>query len=306
MDWTDIIITINTKDSEKAQAIAHMAIPRGLYIEDYSTFDEDIKLAGPVEIIDEELLKMDRSHIKIHVYVSPEENPAETISFLTERLKNSKIDYELSAEGVNEEDWANNWKKYFKPTPIGEKLIIVPSWENDNLQNDRIKILIDPGMAFGSGQHETTKLCMEFIEKYAKENTEMLDVGTGSGILAIAGLLLGIKHATGVDIDPLSIRTARENAAINGVEDKMTVKIGNLADDIEGTFDLVTANIVADIIIELLPDLRPKLSETSVFICSGIIDAREDDVISAIVEYNYNIIDIKRERGWTAIAAKLG
>lgn len=211
----------------------------------------------------------------------------------------------FEVEGINEEDWANNWKKYFKPTPIGEKLIIVPTWENNNLQTDRIKILIDPGMAFGSGQHETTKLCMELIEKYAHKNTNMLDVGTGSGILAITGLLLGIKHATGVDIDPLSVRTAKENAVINSVEDKLTVTIGNLADDIEGTFELVTANIVADIIIELLPDLRSKLSKDGVFICSGIIDTREDDVVNALNEFNYSIIDIKREKGWTAIAAKM-
>ena len=307
MDWTDIIIKIASKDVDTVSAIAQMVVSRGIYIEDYSTFDSDIEQFGYTEVIDEALLAKDRTTALVHIYTSPEENPKEAISFLAARLDAEKIEYSVETGNVKEEDWANNWKQYFKPMKVGEKLLLCPTWEAENLGEedaDRIKLLIDPGMAFGSGQHETTKLCMELIEKYITPDTNMLDVGTGSGILGIAGLLLGAGAVTGVDIDALSVKVAKENAEINGVGDKFNVKCGNLADDISGKFNMISANIVADIILMLMPDAKKLLSDDGIFIMSGIIDMRYDDVEKGLAENNFEIIEVKRERGWCAITAK--
>ena len=314
MDWTDIIINIASKDVDEAAAIAQMTESRGLYIEDYSTFDEDIKLFGPVEVIDEELLAKDRTKAKIHVYVSPEENPAEFSLFLEEKLTHAGIIYSLESSEVREEDWANNWKKFFKPMNIGRKLRLIPTWEEarDSLSEEgrhaalegRKNVIIDPGMAFGSGQHETTRLCMTLLEKYANNDTDLLDVGTGSGILGISGLLLGAKKAVGVDIDALSVKVAGENAALNGVKDRFELFEGDLAEKVKGRFSLITANIVADIIIRLLPDTERLLKEDGVIIVSGIIDTRLDDVKAACAENGLEISELLTERGWCAAALR--
>lgn len=314
MDWTDITLIISADDVDNATSVAHMVVPRGLYIEDYSTFDEDIKFFGPVEIIDEELLNADRSNAKIHVYVSPEENPSEAIAFLRERLDAANINYTLDTGNVCEEDWANNWKQFFKPANIGRRIRLIPSWESEQdfsspegqkaSKDGRERLIIDPGMAFGSGQHETTRLCLELIENYVNDGTDMLDVGTGSGILGIAGLLLGVNSALGVDIDPLSVKIAGENATLNGIGDRFKVICGNLADEVSGEFDLISANIVADIIITLLPDAKKLLKKDGTFIASGIIDTRRDEVVAAMEACDLIIIEERNERGWCALAAK--
>jgi ribosomal protein L11 methyltransferase len=314
MDWTDITLIISTEDISEATSIAHMVVPRGLYIEDYSTFEEDLKFFGPVEIIDEALLNADKSVAKIHIYISPEENPSEAVSFLKERLDSENIGYTLDTGNVCEEDWANNWKQFFKPMNIGEKIRLIPSWEAETdansqdgkkaLAEGRKNLIIDPGMAFGSGQHETTRLCLELIEKNVNPGTNMLDVGTGSGILGIAGLLLGVNSALGVDIDPLSVKIAGENADLNGIGDRFKVICGNLADEVSGEFDLISANIVADIIMMLLPDAKKLLKKDGVFIASGIIDTRRDEVVAAFEENGLEIVEEHSDRGWYAISVK--
>lgn len=314
MDWTDITLIISTEDISEATSIAHMVVPRGLYIEDYSTFEEDLKFFGPVEIIDEALLNADKSTAKIHIYISPEENPSEAVSFLKERLDSENIGYTLDTGNVCEEDWANNWKQFFKPMNIGEKIRLIPSWEAETdasspegkkaLAEGRKSLIIDPGMAFGSGQHETTRLCLELIEKNVNPGTNMLDVGTGSGILGIAGLLLGVNSALGVDIDPLSVKIAGENADLNGIGDRFKVICGNLADEVSGEFDLISANIVADIIMMLLPDAKKLLKKDGIFIASGIIDTRRDEVVAALEEHGLEIVEEHSDRGWYAISAK--
>ena len=307
MDWTDIIINIASQDLETATAIAQMVISRGIYIEDYSDFDSQIQQFGPIEIIDEDLLKKDRTKAKLHLYFSPEENPAEAVSYLQEHFTMQNIPYELDTSFVKQEDWVNNWKKFFKPCPIGNKLMIVPTWEREHLPADaadRIPLFIDPGMAFGSGQHETTRLCMELIEKYVSSEAHVLDVGTGSGILAITALLLGAKDATGIDIDALSVKVAAENAAINGVGAQFTPRRGDLAKDVSGTFNLITANIVADIIIDLTPDAVKLLSPDGIYIVSGIIEKRKADIVKVLDSLNLCILEEKSDRGWYAIAAR--
>lgn len=305
MDWTDITISIPSQDLETAAAIAQMVVSRGIYIEDYSDFDSQIQQFGPIEIIDESLLKQDRTRAKLHIYFNPEENPAEAIAYLKEHFTEQNITYEIDTSAVRDEDWINSWKKHFKPCPVGDKLIIVPTWERDNLPADaksRIPLLIDPGMAFGSGQHETTRLCMELIEKYASPEAHMLDVGTGSGILAITALLLGVEDAIGIDIDALSVKVAAENAALNGVDAHFTARRGDLAKDVTGTFNLITANIVADIIIKLTPDAVKLLAPNGIYIMSGIIEERKADVMKVLEELGLSLLEERNDRGWCAIA----
>lgn len=308
MDWTDIVIRVAIENLDTAEAIGQMAVPRGIYVEDYSNLEDELRQFGPVEIIEDGLLQQDREHAKIHVYFSPEENPMEGLAFLQERLTAAGIPYEAERNAVREDDWANNWKQYFKPCPIGEKLLIVPSWEEDaGLQvkyGDRAHLIIDPGMAFGSGQHETTRLCMELIENHITPESNVLDVGTGSGILAIAALLLGAKSAVGVDIDALSVKIAAENAALNGVASGFKVKQGDLAREITGKYRLITANIVADIIIQLIPDAVKLLAEDGTFIVSGIIEERAQDVLKALAGFGLSVADSRQDRGWCAFAVR--
>ena len=307
MDWTDMIVNIASKDLETVTAIIQMVVSRGIYIEDYSDFDNDVRQFGPVEVIDENLLNQDRTKARVHIYFNPEENPAEALSYLKRHFQEQGISYTLDTSSVKEDDWLNNWKKYFKPCPIGEKLMIVPTWEQDNLPPEaagRIPLLIDPGLAFGSGQHETTRLCMELIETYVAPDSHVLDVGTGSGILAITALLLGARDVTGIDIDPLAVKVAAENADMNGVGAHFTGRHGDLAKDVTGTFNLITANIVADIIIELTPDAVKLLTPDGIYIMSGIIEKRRHDVVKVLDELGLYIIEEKTDRGWCAIAAR--
>ncbi len=304
MDWTEIIISVNSKDAETAEAIAHMAVPYGIYVEDYTALEEEVMQIAHIDLIDEELLKKDKDKILIHVYISPEENPAESIAFLRERLASEGVENEINTLCCNEEDWRNNWRQYFFPIPVGEKLLIRPTWRDEVDPEGRVVINIDPGLAFGTGNHETTRLCLSELEKHISEGTTVLDVGTGSGILSIASVLLGAERAFGVDIDPTAVRTAVENAELNKVQDKCTFVAGNLTDKVEGTYDVVVANIVADAIIMLSKDVMNFMREDSLYIMSGIIDKRLQDVLNAL-EGKFEIIRTLTDSGWVCLVAKL-
>lgn len=221
MNWTEIKIKIPVKDIETAAAIAQMTVPYGIYIEDYSNLESEVEEIAHIDLIDEDLLKSDRNHAVIHIYISPEENPAEAVSYLKEQLALSDILFDLDTDSIQEEDWSNEWKKYYHPIRVGKKIIICPSWESCEQNEEDVKITLDPGMAFGTGTHETTRLCMQLLENYITSETRMLDVGCGSGILAITALLLGAKSAVGVDIDELAVKVAQENAERNRVSDKL-------------------------------------------------------------------------------------
>lgn len=300
MNWTEITVSTPQKDTETAAAIANMTVPYGIYIEDYSDIETEAIEIAHIDLIDEALKKRDRSRSIIHIYISECDNVSEALSFLKERLTAENIDFKTETVGVNDSDWNENWKKYFKCTEIGERLTIVPSWERYDNKDNRILLHIDPGAAFGTGTHATTCLCLNMLEKYVKNGDKMLDIGCGSGILAIASVLLGAKSAVGVDIDAQSVKTAGENAEINGISDKTQFIVGDLAEKVQGRFNIVCANIVADVIIKLFSTVKDYMTENGVLITSGIIDIRESDVLKAAEENGLKILQAEKKDNWCA------
>lgn len=303
-NWTEIKIIIPVEYIDTASNIANMVVPYGIYIEDYSNLEAEAMEIAHIDLIDEELLSKDRTKGIIHVYISPEENPSEAISFIKERLQAEGINHEIELDNCEEADWMNNWKKYFKPIPVGEKLLIHPIWEDEYDSRDRVVLELEPGIAFGTGTHETTRLCMELLEKYIRPGDSFLDMGCGSGILSVAALLLGAKNAVGVDIDSLAVKTAVENAKLNSKEKDFQGICGNLTEKVSGRFNVIAANIVADIVIKLSTDAPKYMYEDTVYIISGIIDTREEDVLAEILN-RFEIIERKEDRGWVAMALKL-
>jgi ribosomal protein L11 methyltransferase len=302
-EWTEIKICVDAKDIDKASDIANMVVPYGIYIEDYTALEQEVEEIAHIDLIDEDLLNRDRTKAYVHIYLEPDVNPSEALAFLSERYTAENIPHTIDTASTLEEDWRNNWKKYFNPTPIGEKILIRPSWRDDYDPQGRVVLNIDPGLAFGTGNHETTRLCLETIEKYLKKGDKVLDVGCGSGILAIASLLLGADSAVGVDIDQTAVRTAVENAQINKVADRFTVICGDLTEKVEGKYDLVVANIVADAIMFLSKGVKEFMKPDTVYIMSGIIDTRGDEVAQAI-STDFNIIERYEDNGWVCLVAK--
>ena len=304
MNWTEITVSVPNEYTESASAIANMTVPYGIYIEDYSDLETSAWEIAHIDLIDEDLINKDRKNSVIHIYISECDNAAEALEFLKERLTAEKIPFEAGSIGVDDADWNENWKKYFKPIEIGEKLAVVPSWEEYENRENRTILSIDPGAAFGTGTHATTSLCLELLQGFVDDNTEMLDIGCGSGILGLASVLLGCKKAFGVDIDAQSVKTARENAEINRISDKATFEVGDLTQVVSGKYGVICANIVADVIIRLLPDVDEFMTEGGVLIVSGIIDIRKDDVLKAVNDNGFKIADQKYKDNWCAFVLK--
>ena len=302
MEWKDISITVPKAQAEVAEAIATGIAGGGIYIEDYSDLEQQVEAIAHVDLIEQELRDKDRNTVIVHLYLSPDENPAEVLELLRQRLLASELDATLKVTGIEEDDWENGWKAFYHAMELGNRLAVCPSWESYD-KPGRVVLRLDPGMAFGTGTHETTALCLRALDELVAGGERMLDIGTGSGILAIAALLLGAAEADGVDIDPMCVRTAGENAERNGVADRFHVRVGNLSDQARGTYQIITANIVANAIIALAPSVPALLDAGGVFLASGIIDEREEEVASAIAAAGLAVREIRRDNGWVCILA---
>ncbi len=302
--WTEIKIAVDAQRIDEASDIANVVVPYGIYIEDYANLEQEVEDIAHIDLIDEELLSKDRQKAFVHIYLESDVSPSEAVAFLSERYNAQGIEHSIELLDCAEEDWRNNWKKYFNPIEVGKSLLIRPSWRDDYDANGRIVLNIDPGLAFGTGGHETTRLCLEMCEKYLKKGDSVLDVGCGSGILSIATLLLGADNAVGVDIDETAVRTAAENAEINGVGNRYTAICGSFTDKVEGKYDIVLANIVADAIMFLSEGIRDFMKSDAVYIMSGIIDTRADEVKQSVSRH-FDIIEEHIENGWACFAAKI-
>lgn len=300
--WTELKLSVPAAQVEEAAAIAQMTVPYGIYIEDYSHLEEEVERIAHINLIDEELLARAREQAIIHIYISPEENPAEAISYLKGQLPAAGIAFELETGSIKEEDWANEWKKFYHPMRVGKRILICPSWEECPVDGDTVRVTLDPGMAFGTGTHETTRLCMAMLEECVTDSSRVLDVGCGSGILAVTALLLGAKEAVGVDIDELAVKVAEENAVRNGVSDRLKLICGDLTDKVDGVYDVICANIVANVIIRLSKDIRTFMKKGTMLLCSGIIEPREQEVLQALSDCGLTHVKTLREKGWVATA----
>ena len=296
-----IEMTINTS-KDKKDIIEGILFDYGIYTtEEISSdivdeLDQDEK---DWDFIDYPLLNSKEGVFALRVYPENMEDANNLKAELNEKNLGQCL-----IEEKDDEDWANNWKKYYKPLEIGEKLAIVPEWEAyDN--DKRIVIKINPGMAFGTGTHESTYMCLELLERYVKKDDEIFDIGCGSGILAIAGLKLGAKRALAVDIDDKCIDASHENAGLNNLEDKMDIKKGNLLDVVKGRADLIVSNIIAEIIVDEIKNLKNHMDNGGIFITSGIINERRQMVIDALEENGFKIIDELEKNNWVAIVGRL-
>lgn len=301
--WIRIKVTSGVENLDTVSAIMSM-ISNGLQIEDYSDIDKQILDGVYGDLIDESVLKADRTHASVSAYV-PADKPTDHYTlYIKERLDAAGVEANIELIPLCEEDWANSWKQYYKPIKIGERLVVVPMWEDYSAAEGEIIVKMDPGMAFGTGTHETTRLCATMLEKYVTKDSTVLDVGCGSGILAICASKLGAKECYAYDIDPVAVRVARENIKDNDVVNVECETSDLLRDVKKIKYGVITANIVADIIIRLLPDIKDFMDEGSVLIISGIIDERCGDVYESIEKNGFFKVDEAHENGWCAITLK--
>ncbi len=299
-DWTQIKVTVKLPYLDTAMAVMSV-LDNNLMVEDYS--DIDLKTCYG-DLIDESILNADKTVASVSLFLPADQNYNMAISFIRERLEAEGAEPRIEIVGVNEEDWANSWKKYYTTLHIGKRTVIVPMWEEYEAKEGEVVIKMDPGMAFGTGSHETTRLVIELLEKYTEQGARMLDVGCGSGILAIVASKLGAGECRAYDIDPIAVKVANENIAASGQEN-IICEVSDLLKSVDlegGKYDLICANIVADIIIRMTPDIGRYMKDDTVLLCSGIICERAGDVIAKLDEYALKVIERIDDNGWCALA----
>lgn len=301
--WNELIITVKSSDCEFASNILTVLNHDGMFIEDYSDL-MDNEAVKQTNLVEKDLLDKIQNDPILHLYISPASNLTEVSQTAQALLQQNGIQFSMEIHEIPDKNWNEEWMKYYKPVHITDHLTIVPQWiEYQPKENEKI-VLLDPGAAFGTGTHETTKLCLSVLDSIIRKDNTILDIGTGSGILAITALLLGAKSADAIDIDPLSVKAAKENAKLNHIDEYLTVRLGNLLDQVKGQYDVITANIVADVIISLLADIKPFMKPNGVLILSGIIREREADVLDALDQYNYSIAEKHQDGEWIAFVVK--
>ena len=300
--WTKITVTGNVRDLDDIVAVMSM-LDNGLMIEDFS----DFSLNGMYgELVDDTILNADKNTVRVSLFVPEERNAMEYREFLTARLDTLGVEYEILTEGLSEDDWAESWKQYYKPVHL-EKITIVPAWEEYEARDGEIIVRMDPGMAFGTGTHETTRLVIRLLEEESVEGLRVLDVGTGSGILSICASKLGAKSCNAYDIDPVAVKVARENVKDGGL-DNITVGVSDLLRDVDlggGKYDICLANIVADIIIRMLPDIRCYMKDGAPLILSGIINERAEEVRLAVRKQGFTVEKEIYENDWVGMLVRI-
>ncbi len=317
MEYVEIVIRTATSGAELCALVLEENGCQGAVIEDRADIALYQRPEGEWDMIEDGIAERMDEDVLVKGYIPADERSGERVAAVRSRLAElaaadlGGMDLgkaSVSTSGVEDTDWQTAWRKYYKPFRVGRRLVVKPSWEGYEEQPDDVVLQIDPGLAFGTGTHETTSLCMELIEEIAQTSApgmDVIDVGCGTGILGMTAALLGASRVLGVDIDPLAVRVAEENIRIAGLQGRMQVRQGDLLKEALGQFDLCVANIIADVIIRLAPALAAHLKGPKHFIASGIIRDREEDVKTALAACGFSVLDVRRAGEWVAIRARL-
>lgn len=310
MKWTEVSIHTTNEAVEAVSNILHEAGASGVVIEDSVDFDKErADQFGEIYALKQE--DFPTQGVIVKAYLPESSFIAETVEGIRlsiEALKDFNIDVgnnTVTMSEVNEEDWATAWKQYYHPVKISNRFTVVPTWEDYTpVATDELIIELDPGMAFGTGTHPTTVMCLQALEKVVNEGDDVVDVGTGSGVLSIGAALLGAKAVHALDLDEVAVRSARENIALNKVNHVVDVHHGNLLDTVKAPADVVVANILAEIIMTFTDDAYSIVKEGGVFVTSGIIGAKRDDVKAALQASGFTIEEVLEMEDWVAIIAR--
>ena len=319
MDWMEVHIQTSHDGLETVEAFLSGLGIDGVVIDDETEFHEFLEENRKCwDYVDEELLKKEAGACRVTFYLEKTEDGFSRLAQVRMALADFKAAHPecapllMTLDELKEEDWAFGWQKYYKPMEIGRRLLVVPEWEKNTVDcGGRVPLILDPGLAFGTGSHATTQLCLQALEKTVRPGDRVLDLGCGSGILSIAALKLGAESAQAVDIDEKCLNVAYENAALNGIgRDRYTVRVGDvlsneaLRADLGGGYDIVVANIVADVILGLAPMVRQFLKPDGQFLCSGIIDDRAVEVADGLRRCGWAILETREESGWFAYSCR--
>ena len=301
MKWNQLKVNCDTAELDTVAAVMSM-LDEGLMIDDYSDAMEGAnKVYG--ELVDESILQADKSRAAVSIFTEESVNLEGHIEFIHSHLSCLEGKYDIEIITSDEDDWRYAWRKYYKPTRIGKNLIIVPDGDSYDAGENDVRIDLEPGLAFGTGTHETTRLCAAFLEEYVTAGDYMLDVGAGSGILTICASKLGAEYCAACDIDPIAVRTEKENALLNRCNN-IYCFVSDLLSDVtlkDGReYDIVTANIVADIIIKMSPEIGGFVRNGGLVITSGVICEREAEVDAAMIEGGFVKVTSKYDGGWCA------
>ncbi len=312
MDWLEITIHTTTAGADIVSEKLMAEGATGTMVEDRADIPDPAKPNGIWEIIDPKLIDSMPEDVLVHAWFAPDEKLNDHLQALQGQMVELKAllpDFDLGSLqldtlNVHDQDWSEVWKRFYKPFRAGNRLVVKPSWELYEARENDLVIEIDPGMAFGSGTHETTGMCMELLEEALRPGDRVMDVGTGSGILAIGAALLGARDVLAVDIDPSAVKVARENIEHNGLSNRVHAVEGNLLEGIDGTCELCVANIIADVICMFAEPLNSHIVPGGLFICSGIIKEREQDVLDALKAADYTVLEIRRKGEWVAMLSR--
>ncbi|HZJ99296.1 MAG TPA: 50S ribosomal protein L11 methyltransferase [Tissierellaceae bacterium] len=311
MKWVEVIVKTIPENEDIVSSILYEAGAVGLALEDPQDFIDLYNDKESWDFIDEKLMNfVDDGSISLKAYFAEDEGIDRIIDFIKEKIVTRPLEFNTEALGevalslVDDQDFAENWKKYYKPLRIGERIVIKPSWEDYDEKENDIIIELDPGMAFGTGTHETTSMCTEALESFLKPGDSVYDVGCGSGILSIVAAKLGASKVIGIDIDPICIDVSEDNIALNNVKDIVGVEEGNLFDLLDDKVDIIVSNIIAEVIVGIVRDLDRYLNDEGFFIASGIILSKVNSVKNALTKSGYNIIDIKELGEWACLVAQ--
>jgi len=311
MNWNEISVSTTTLAVEIISNIFIESGSKGVMIEDPSDFHLQGQDPLAWDYMEKEVFDFGHEDVRVIGYFSSEEDINEKISEIEKRLdyvKSLDLDtgsLEIFKKEVKQENWENEWKKYFNVQKVSNSIVIKPSWEEYTAKEGEKIIDIDPGMAFGTGTHETTRMCINAIEKYMKKGDSLIDIGCGSGILSIAAAHLGAEKVIAVDLDKLAVKVSKENVDLNGFSNTIDVRYGDLTDVIEEKADVIVANIIADIIAKLSENIADFMKEGAYFISSGIINDKKDFVITKLKENNFDIIEENNDGEWNCIVCRV-